>query len=603
MVQFWKGYPGTGKSRLMLEFAERATKAGCRVLFVEKSVHDLDAALRCIRSTEPVVLLWDDYQGNKPEELQTFLDLRRLPHKPLSPPVKRVITAWPSHNVLGEKARDASYEEHDLRPIAPGKDLISYTRRLKKEMSEADARKIVETAASQPEFVLRAVQLVLTGTPADHLPRNLPEKVYDDLVKRVLPEGLDERKRVSDALVAVALVGVVNMGEPRQRAAFQAAGIENAALGRLVERRTVMRNQEAFSLSLDTFRAHVVRRAVDHQRLDVLSGTPRELAELAAPLLADWFDVIWRICVLAAKDSPLGSEVRAEILSAFDASPISGWSHAAAMDVAMKLNNANIFEPDPNQRMAIADRIGKLREKHDTAEIALVEAVALANVAVGGGDQKDRTELDDQLEDVKLVMKAAEALTTAIADRVGKLREKHHTAEIAFVEAAARADVVVGGDVQKDRTQLDDQLEDVKLMMKAAEAIDSEGHLERVAEIVETATILKARIRATMGTPDPKQRLSLAERIGELRKKYNTAEIARQEARALVNATFFAETAGWSVDMADRIEAIRKEHPTTDIAGFETMALMRAIEVETDARRKEALEQRVAQFGWTISRG
>jgi hypothetical protein len=89
LVQLWKGYPGTGKSRLMLEFAERATKAGCRVLFVEKSVHDLDAALRRIKSAEPVVLIWDDYQGNKPEDLKTFLDLWRLPHQPLGPPVAR----------------------------------------------------------------------------------------------------------------------------------------------------------------------------------------------------------------------------------------------------------------------------------------------------------------------------------------------------------------------------------------------------------------------------------------------------------------------------------------------------------------------------------
>jgi hypothetical protein len=538
MVQFWKGYPGTGKSRLMLEFAERATRAGCRVLFVENSVHDLDAALRWIKSTEPIVLIWDDYQGNKPEELKTFLDLRRLPQQPLGLPVKRVITAWPSHDVLGEKARHPSYEEHELRPIALDDDLITYTRRLKKEMSVADARRIVKAADAQPEFVLRAVQLVLAGMSPEHLPTNLPEKVYDDLVKRVLPEGLSERKRVSDALVGVALVGVVNMGDPKQRFAFQSAGIEIAALGKLVERRMIARNEEAFSLSLDTFRAHVLRRAMDHRRLDVVSGTPRELAELAAPLLEEWFDAIWRICSLAAKDSPFVGEVRTQLLAAFDAIPQSGWSYAKALDVAIKLNNSNLFEPDPTQRLALAERVGGLRERYDTAEIALVEAVALGNSAASL-DQNERMELESQVDDIWLVLDEAKALTS-----------------------------------------------------------DTE-YLERVPEMVEKSAIslekLSARFRAAFRL-DPKQRLSLEERIGELREKHDTAEIVRQEAKALANATFFAGTADWCVDMADRIEAIRKDHPTSDIGSFEILALNSAIAVETDAKRKEALQERVARL-------
>jgi hypothetical protein len=112
--------------------------------------------------------------------------------------------------VLGEKARDAAYVERELLPITPSAELVSYTRRLKKGMSEGHARKIVVAAESQPEFVLRAVQLVLKGTSPDDLPADLGEKVYDDLVKRVLPEALAERKLVGDALVAVALVGTVS---------------------------------------------------------------------------------------------------------------------------------------------------------------------------------------------------------------------------------------------------------------------------------------------------------------------------------------------------------------------------------------------------------
>ncbi len=544
MVQFWKGYPGTGKSRLMLEFAERATKAGCRVLFVEKSVHDLDAALRRIKSTEPVVLLWDDYQGNKPDELKTFLDLRRLPQEPLAPPVKRVITAWPSHDVLGEKARAASYEEHELRPIAPDNDdLITYTRRLKKEMSRADARKIVEAADSQPEFVLRALQLVLAGTRPEHLPTNLPERMYDDLVKRVLPEGLAERACVSDALVAVALVGVVNMGNPRQRWAFEAAGVKDAALGRLVERRLVRGNDEAFSLDLDKFRAHVVRRAMDHRRLDVMSGTPQELAKLAAPLLEEWFDGIWRICALAARDAAPDGEIHTELLAAFDARPQSEWSYAKALDVATKLRNSVTFEPDLEQCVALADRITRLRERYDTAEMALMEAAALSTASVGGGSVKDRPELSKEVRDMELGLDL-EGLAV-LTDSPGR------------------------------RFLLHDDV--IRIL---------EGSLAKM-------DAFQASYRAS---GSPTHCFSMAERIGEVRKKHNTPEIAGHEAKALAFAADFGGTANWCLIMAERIAAIFREHPFSNIAGFETDALNRAIELETDESRKNALRERLARL-------
>jgi hypothetical protein len=281
LVQFWKGWPGTGKSRLMIEFADRATAAGCRVFFVSAAVHDLAAALKCLKFREPVVLLWDDYQGDKQDALKTFLDLQGLPHDPLGAPVKRVITSWPSHNVLGEKARNAAYVECELRPIAPSDDLVSYTRRLIKGMTPDAARAIVAAAESQPEAVLRAVHLVLNGTPIDRLPANLLENEHDAIIGRVLPDTLAERKLVRDALLAVALVARVDLGDVSQRTAFEAAGISIEALERLVQRRTVAQDGEAFFLGLDTFRSHVVRRAMDHQRPDVLSGTPQALAQLA----------------------------------------------------------------------------------------------------------------------------------------------------------------------------------------------------------------------------------------------------------------------------------------------------------------------------------
>jgi len=49
---------------------------------------------------------------------------------------------------------------------------------------------------------------------------------------------------------------------------------------------------------------------------------------------------------------------------------LGGWRQARA------LSNATMIEPDPRQREALADRIGKLRERHDTPEIAQIYALS-----------------------------------------------------------------------------------------------------------------------------------------------------------------------------------------------------------------------------------
>ena len=168
-VQIWKGYPGTGKSRLMIEFAERATAAGYRVFFVSHTTHDLIAALRCIESDEPLLLLWDDYHGENADSLRDFLEPQGPPLDPLGPPVKRVITAWPSQNILAEKVNDPFYMHRTLRPITPDDELTTYTCRLVDGLSSEDARRVVQAAAGQPEAVLRAVKRVLDGTRVDQL--------------------------------------------------------------------------------------------------------------------------------------------------------------------------------------------------------------------------------------------------------------------------------------------------------------------------------------------------------------------------------------------------------------------------------------------------
>jgi hypothetical protein len=77
-----------------------------------------------------------------------------------------------------------------------------------------------------------------------------------------------------------------------------------------------------------------------------------------------------------------------------------------------------VVEKDAKECERLADRIGKeLREKHDTAEIALLQAKALYNATVVEKDAKECERL---------------------ADRIGKeLLSRHNTAEIALEQARA----------------------------------------------------------------------------------------------------------------------------------------------------------------------
>ncbi len=421
-VLFWKGWPGTGKSRLMIEFAARATAAGRRVFFVSPDVHDLKAALLRVRSPEPLVLLWDDYQGDKPDALRTFLELQAPPASPRAPVVKRVITAWPTLNLLGEKARDPLYAERELRAIVPPDELVVYTCRLLPSLKRADAERVVEIAEAHPEAVLRAAALVLQGTPVDRLPRNLLEAAYDSLIQRLLQgRSLSERQAVKEALLALALVGSVNLGDPGHRRALKAAGITDEALGVLVDLRTAAREGQVYSLALDSFRAHVVRRSLDYQRIDVLSRTPEELAKFARPLLLEWFHVIWGICVFATEQTLLRDELQRQLLAAFH-EEAKGLSAEQAPEVALRIVNATIVEPDPRRREALANRIGDLLARYDSPEIALERAKALFNATVGEPDPR-RCE--------------------ALANRTGDLLARYDGPEIALRQARALANATV----------------------------------------------------------------------------------------------------------------------------------------------------------------
>jgi hypothetical protein len=127
-----------------------------------------------------------------------------------------------------------------------------------------------------------------------------------------------------------------------------------------------------------------------------ITGTPVKLAEFAGPLLPEWFDVIWRICILASGNTSHDSEIRAAILATFDQIPLSERADEA-FEVTGKLFNATKVESEARWRVRLADTIAKIRKQHETLEIALEEAAALSYATDVEPDAKQCVKLADRI--------------------------------------------------------------------------------------------------------------------------------------------------------------------------------------------------------------
>ena len=491
------GWPGAGKSRLMIAFARHAVDRGRRVFFVGPDVHDLGAALRRAAGPDPILLLWDNYRGRNQEAMRVFLGLDDLP----GPIVKRAVTSWPTVNVLGDRAKDAQCRQDTLGQVVPEEALIAYTRRLRPEMSEDDARHVVRLAEGNPQVVLLALATLLRteGMLAADLPRNLLENAYDGLIERAVRiPGLDPED-VRRSLLALALTGRVDYAETGQREAFESADVSAATLGELAKHNLVSRDEnQAYALHLDSFRAHVVRRSLDHNRPEILSGNPEKTAAGAAPLIEKWIDALWGICVYATEGQqpaerrqptalrePLQQALLAQIGQSNE-----DWDVERALMFGLRIANATAVEPEPKVRVELAERIAAVRSQHDTAEIALVEARALHNATVGEPEPKVRVEL---------------------AERIAAVRSQHDTAEIALVEARALHNATVGEPEPKVRVELAERIAAVRSQHDTAEIALAEA---------------RALTKVMLGEPDEERQLELLRWIVQLCEGYDHAELA-----------------------------------------------------------------------------
>ena len=85
-----------------------------------------------------------------------------------------------------------------------------------------------------------------------------------------------------------------------------------------------------------------------------------------------------------------------------------------------------------------------------------------------------------------------------------------------------------------------------------------------------------ALVNATAVEPDAQRREAMADRIGELLQNYNTAEIALAQAQALFNAAVVEPDARRREALADRIGELLQNYNTAEIALEQAKALLSA---------------------------
>ena len=633
-VTFFKGFPGTGKSRLLLEFARCATDSGYQVYFVSPNVHDLKAALLFRRIEGPVILLWDDYQGREPDALKTFLELQTL--SPRGPIVKRVITSWPSHNVLGEKATDPLYATRELHPVVPESALATYAAQLLPGLSNEDAITLVRRTEGHPEAVLQAVALLLNGKAksVDQLPSNLLAVAHDTLIWRIKqpPRGLTQ-EAVALALKVLALVGKIDYGRSAHTAALAQSGVTDEAIGHLDDIGLAAHVGETYALSLDGFRGHIVRRCLDGRDVKFLSGDPDRLATLAGPLLPVWFDDVWRICLLATEGTPHRDRVQSSLIRQLRKQIGQLPTLVDPLDFVSRIRWATSIEPVPHRRSQLADAIGILLNQFPSQDIALEQAEALFNATVGEPDPNRCAELADaiglllnQFPSQDIALQQAQALFNAtvrkpdpnrcaeLADAIGHLLNQFPCQDIALRQAMALCNFTVVEPDPHRRSQLADtiglllnQFPSHDIALAQAQALCNATVVEpdphRCSQLSDDIGLLlnrftshdiafaqaQALCNATVVEPDPHRRSQLADAIGLLLNQFPSQDIALLRAQALFNATFCVLDPHRRSQLADTIGLLLNQFPSHDIALLQAQALFNATFRELDPHRRSQL--------------
>ena len=202
-------------------------------------------------------------------------------------------------------------------------------------------------------------------------------------------------------------------------------------------------------------------------------------------------------------------------------------SSVTALEQAKALFNATAEEADGKRREALADRIGELLKRHDTADIAFRRVMALNNARTRSSFFGFRR------------LRLALRFTSALMDGVSR--------------ASALAD---GTGRDPDPRQREVTANRIGNLVEGSELRLIPKHL--AVDLACSQAIAFAN--ATEGEQDPRQREAMADRIGDLRKRCDSKVMALVHVGALANAIGDGLDPCQCATLVDRIRAILKDH-------------------------------------------
>lgn len=169
-VLHYSAAPGTGVTRLMLETATRAERAGWLTLFIDQSARpDLLKALTVVFNDEArVLIIWDDCTVDDSAELSRFLDVQdSLSLRASRQIVKQIITTDEKHTDSVRSALPSLplAKERRLDPVASDDaDAVSFIVDLAmNRLDEAAVARMIRELVGNYRLILKAVSLVLEG--------------------------------------------------------------------------------------------------------------------------------------------------------------------------------------------------------------------------------------------------------------------------------------------------------------------------------------------------------------------------------------------------------------------------------------------------------
>jgi hypothetical protein len=217
---------------------------------------------------------------------------------------------------------------------------------------------------------------------------------------------------------------------------------------------------------------------------------------------------------------------------------------------------STLHEKNLERLQSIVNRIRLIRDKFNIPEVSLAWAKALYNLSWVENMASKRREL---------------------ADLIGEIRSTHNTVEIAEIEAKALRLAALAEKGPEERLELASRIEDLWC------AHDSKSL---------AATLSVALLQVTYVSHDAAECLKMAERIGDIRKRFNTEEIAENQALAYRNASSLPDQ-GTRKKIAAEIGSIRAQFDRPYIATQEAHAIYNFSVTVKDAAMIDELAKRI----------